>query len=575
MSVQLAIPASQLVAVNPGVITAAGAAVDLLGLFLTSSTRIPIGTVQSFATQAAVGAFFGGSSPEAAKAAIYFLGFDNSALKPAAMLFAQCPYAGAVPAYLRGGNISGLTLAQLQAITGTLIITIDGLTFTSGSIDLSGAGSFSAAAALIQTALGAVDATFTAAIAATTMTVSAVATGELSVGQVVAGAGVTAGTKIVSLGSGTGGTGTYTVSPSQSASSTSMTAGAASVSFDSQSGAFIVTGGSPGAEEGAITFATGTASTALMLTAATGAVISQGADQVGVSDPTSPSVFMNGVTAVTTNWATLVTIFEPVAADKVAFADWVNGQNNRFIYAMWDTDITATESNDSASAGAIIIAKGDSGTVPIYEPSDLNHGAFVAGYFASIDFTQPNGRVTLAYRRQQGLAVGVTNETIAGQLLLNGYNFYGEYSTSNADFNLFQNGSITGPFAWADSYANQIWLSAQLQLALLTLLQQTFSIPYNQEGYNLIAAAAADPINAALSFGAIRAGVTLSQAEIAEVNNAAGIDVATTLQNRGWYLQIKDADPSVRVARGSPPITFWYMDGQSVQKITLDSVEIQ
>ncbi|OZI59938.1 structural cement protein Gp24 [Bordetella genomosp. 11] len=64
---------------------------------------------------------------------------------------------------------------------------------------------------------------FTAAIAGTTMTVSAVASGTLRVGQPVAGAGVTAGTIITALGTGTGGTGTYTVSASQTVSSESMT----------------------------------------------------------------------------------------------------------------------------------------------------------------------------------------------------------------------------------------------------------------------------------------------------------------------------------------------------------------
>lgn len=46
----------------------------------------------------------------------------------------------------------------------------------------------------------------------------------LSVGQAVVGAGVTAGTVIRALGSGTGGTGTYTVAPSQTVSSGAMTA---------------------------------------------------------------------------------------------------------------------------------------------------------------------------------------------------------------------------------------------------------------------------------------------------------------------------------------------------------------
>lgn len=66
-------------------------------------------------------------------------------------------------------------------------------------------------------------AAFTGAIAGTTLTVSAVASGTLAVGQVISGAGVTAGTTITASGTGTGGTGTYTVSASQTVSSESMT----------------------------------------------------------------------------------------------------------------------------------------------------------------------------------------------------------------------------------------------------------------------------------------------------------------------------------------------------------------
>lgn len=67
-------------------------------------------------------------------------------------------------------------------------------------------------------------AAFTATCSGTTLTVSAVASGTLAVGQVIMGAGtVLAGTQIVSLGTGTGGTGTYTVNNSQTISAaTSM-----------------------------------------------------------------------------------------------------------------------------------------------------------------------------------------------------------------------------------------------------------------------------------------------------------------------------------------------------------------
>ena len=67
------------------------------------------------------------------------------------------------------------------------------------------------------------ESTFTASISGTTMTVSAVATGTVLVGATITGTGVTTGTRIVSAGTGTGGTGTYTVSDSQTVSSTTIT----------------------------------------------------------------------------------------------------------------------------------------------------------------------------------------------------------------------------------------------------------------------------------------------------------------------------------------------------------------
>lgn len=69
-------------------------------------------------------------------------------------------------------------------------------------------------------------AAFTGQIAGNTLTVTAVASGALAVGQVISDTtgALTVGTTITALGSGTGGTGTYTVSNSPNVSSESMVA---------------------------------------------------------------------------------------------------------------------------------------------------------------------------------------------------------------------------------------------------------------------------------------------------------------------------------------------------------------
>lgn len=73
------------------------------------------------------------------------------------------------------------------------------------------------------------DASFIGAIAGTTLTVTEVLIGAIEVGATLFGTGVTSGTTIAALGSGTGGTGTYTVSASQAVASGKMASGQRSV----------------------------------------------------------------------------------------------------------------------------------------------------------------------------------------------------------------------------------------------------------------------------------------------------------------------------------------------------------
>jgi hypothetical protein len=71
----------------------------------------------------------------------------------------------------------------------------------------------------------------TASISGTTMTVSSVSSGKMTVGQAVRGDGVSLGTQITALGSGTGQGATYTVSVSQTVPSETMTIGGTAADY--------------------------------------------------------------------------------------------------------------------------------------------------------------------------------------------------------------------------------------------------------------------------------------------------------------------------------------------------------
>ena len=118
----MTIPASDIVVVNPGVVGSGGNPLALNGVILSKSAYLPTNAVQSFASADAVSAFFGPASVEYAIAQIYFLGFDNSTIKPGALLFA--PYVDADrAAWLQSGSLAGMSLTDLQALSGVLTVT--------------------------------------------------------------------------------------------------------------------------------------------------------------------------------------------------------------------------------------------------------------------------------------------------------------------------------------------------------------------------------------------------------------------------------------------------------------------
>ncbi len=491
----MTIPASDIVVVNPGVVGSGGNPLALNGVILSTNVYLPTAAVRSFASADAVKAFFGAASAEYAIAQVYFLGFDNSTIKPGILYFA--PYVNtARAAWLQSGNMSTVTLTELQALSGVLTITIDGVAKTSSSISLATATSFSDAASKI-------DAGFLA--------------------------------------------------------------GDVAVTWDAINSTFLFTSPTTGVLS-TMSFATGTLSAGLMLTSATGALLSQGA---AVS---TPATAMDAIKALTQNWVDFMTMWEPVIQDKEAFAVWTNAQNQRYMYVCWDTDAQAIVNGSTTCFGAIAKSLQYDGVVPVYNTKEL--AAFMLGTVASIDFSRLNGRITSAFKSQSGFVPTVTDQQIAANLLENGYSFYGAYATANDQFNFLYNGQMSGKWSWVDTFVDQVYLNAQFQLALLSLLTTVKSIPYNESGYSLIRAAMIDPISQALNFGSIRTGITMSAQQKAVVNQAAGLDVSTIIEQQGYFLQILDPGAQVRGNRGTPVINFWYTDGGAVQKITVASIDI-
>lgn len=490
------IPVSQIVTVNPSVVGAGGNPLSLNAIMLDQSLTVPVSTLLSFASLDDVVAYFGSGTSQANLASNYFLGFDTSTKKPGTLFFGGYAIA-ARAAWLRGTTLAGTTLAQIQAISGTLTVTVDGVVKTAAALNLSAASSFTNAATLITTAL-------------------------------------------------------------------SLTAGAA-CTWDATSSRFVITSGTTGVSS-TMTLATGTTAAALGLSAG---ILSQG---VAID---TPSVAMDRIKAQEQNWASFMTTFEPILADKTLFAVWVNSQNNRYAYVAWDSDAGYATANNAAVFGTIVDTINYEGVVVVYSTAAI--GAFVCGYIASIDWAATNGRATAAFKTQTGLTTSVTTLALATSVLSNNASYYGLYQAPGAGniYSIMYDGRMNGSkFKWVDTYINQIYLNAQLQLAIFNGLTQVNAAPYTSQGETLIRAWCADPITQALNNGSIRIGVPLSASQVASITAQAGLDISNQLETQGFYLQILPATAQIRAARQSPPVKLWYMDGGALQSITLASIAV-
>lgn len=508
----MSISLSKITKVTPGVLAAGSGGTAMNGVLLSQNAEVPLGVLLSFSSAEAVGAYCGLTSIEYQAALVYFGGIEGMTQTPS-LLYIMGYNAAAAAAYLRGGSLAAMTLTQLQAISGTLTVTIDGTPATSSSFNLSAATSFTNAASIIQAAF---------------------------------------------------------TSPNFT------------VAYDTLQSAFVITSTTTGATTTA-TFATGTAATSLKLDSASGGLISIGADAQ------TPTGAMTALLGLSKNWGCFTTSWEPVLADKLSFSQWTAGQSSQRAYAGYDSDVAALTSGSTSTWVAEAVAAGYGGSIPSWGGASTAANAaifaavLVMSWAASLNFNSAGGRTELAFRAANaGLVPSVTSDSNFDALKANGYNFFGQYASNSLTDACYYPGSVTGPYLWASTYINQVWMSSNIQSALFTLLRNINSLPYDPTGYALIEEVLAGgtgvtggPIQQAIAFGAIRKNVPLSTTQIAELTSAIGFDVSQQMLAQGYYLQIQAAAPSVRAARGTPPMTLWYTDGGSIQQLDLASVTVQ
>ena len=250
----------------------------------------------------------------------------------------------------------------------------------------------------------------------------------------------------------------FTAVTSFSDAATVITTGlssAATCTFSSFTGAFEITSATTG-DTSSVTFAGPTGSgtdisTLLSFTEATGAVLSPGLDAMSAAENFA------AIKNVTDNWVTFTNAYTATDDEMLELAAWSNAQGIDYLYVPWDDGADLADITVDTSIADKLEEANVAATAGVYD-NTANTAAFVAGTIASIDWNRRNGTITLAHKKQSGLAARVVDAATASALETKKWNFVGNYATRNDQFIRFFPGCMFGDYRFVDPYVNAIWL---------------------------------------------------------------------------------------------------------------------
>ena len=309
--------------------------------------------------------------------------------------------------------------------------------------------------------------------------------------------------------------------------------------------AFIITSSTTGALS-SVGFASGTLAVSLLMTAATGAIISSGGVATNYTDT------MTAIFNATQNWTHFTTIGTQTLSEQLECAKWVEDTLLKVAFIPYTRDLLVLDAGSSADLLSMANFYGYNGVFAIY--GDMIHAAAQMGFISCLDPTRPSGWRTVAYMTQAGLTPSVSSVDDASTLITKGYAFIGDWTTRTMREIFGFVGTNPSKYKWIDSYIGKIFIESAETDALASFLTST-AVPNDKTGrLQLTSVITGLVILPAQTAGIVGGGRVLTQTEKDEIEAIMGVDTWQDVENNGFHVLFFDAtadDIATRTARGA------------------------
>jgi hypothetical protein len=433
---------------------------EYIGRLFTTNPLLPPQSFIEFTTPAQVLAYFGSTSVEYLRALFYFSWISKNITSPQKISFAR--WANVAVAPLIFGATLTTTLTALQLITnGSFSLTIGGVTNVISGLDFSSDGSLTAIAATIETAIRAE-------------------------------------------------TGTQWT--------------AATVTYDSTTGAFNFVGGVVGAAN--ISVAIGNVGTDISsligwlpesINGSNGAIWSNGSAIETITQTLTNS------DAASDNFGSFLFIPALDNSQVVEAATWNQSLNIKYEYQIPSTTVENCQTLCNLTNGLLL---GLDGAGVTYAPISTEFDEQVPMMIqAATNYSGRNSTQNYMFQRFPGLTPKVTDDTTSDTLDAIRVNYYGQTQSAGQQLAFYQRGFLMGGATAAvdmNTYANEIWLKDAAGAAIMNLFLAVAKVPANLQGVSKILVVLQDVIDQALNNGTISVNGFLSTQQKLYITEVTG-----------------------------------------------------
>jgi hypothetical protein len=602
-----------------------GAAVaqrQLIMRIVTQNSVLPPGLVAQFANPASVGAYFGTNSEEYNRATAYFSFVSKNINSPALISFARWVSTAIAPMIV--GDTLTKSLAVLAAYTsGTLTLNVGATAIQLAGINLSSATTLTQVASLMQTAIQAAGVVIAAPAAPTTSS---------SAGGTLAGAtyyvkttyvnaiGETVGSSestqvvaanylldVTSPAAETGATGwnVYvatatgaeekqnatpiaigtnwtlpttglvtgaTVPTSNTTGNSQLTS--ATVSFNTNTNQYVLTGSNPGSGTLSATPTGLTTDVSAALGWTTGGTILV----AGQSSQTAAAAIAAS-SAISNNFGSFVyaTPSTPLQnTDIEAIAEWTDAQNNLYLYSL------ATPLANLQTLFALI--SGYSG-VAINILSTTQTNDFVeqspCEILAATNYNKAGASQNYMYYQFPNRNITVSDDNTANLADASRGNYIGVTQNAGQQLAFYQRGVLCGGSQAAtdqNTFANEMWLKSSFSAQFMSLFLNVPEVPADDSGAAMLLGVMTPTIALAKTNGVISVGKTLNAVQQQYITSITGDSTAwRQVQTIGYWLSItftSQTNPNSELTEWVANYQFVYSKSDAIRSVTGSDVMI-